>query len=165
VLAPEVLKENHALSFVFCAVSAALCTRGTVRRLDRTASIEGTPARPDIDQFFFMNKAPRSALTWHSEVGLRATRRPITQLGVHAHHDRRFVLYAKQSAFFAGQVKMGQLAASRMGTFRAFYVDHTRLCVFRAKLTALFGRDIEAGADAFAAKELTSRVRHIFHAR
>jgi hypothetical protein len=60
---------------------------------------------------------------------------------------------------------MGLRAAARMGTFRAFYVHHSRLGMLRAKLTALFGRDIEAGADAFAAKELTSRVRHIFHAR
>jgi hypothetical protein len=93
VLAAPMLKKRHRRFLVFCAVSAALCTRGTVRRLDRAASIEGSQARCNIDQAFFMSKAPRSALTWHSEVGSLEARRPITQIGCDVHHDILLFLF------------------------------------------------------------------------
>jgi hypothetical protein len=97
VLAALMFHEHHGRPFVLGAVRAALSTRHPIFRLYRTASSEGAPGRRNIDQVFFMNRAPRSALAWRSKGGLLTAPRPIAQLVFHVHHGVRFMLDTKDS--------------------------------------------------------------------
>jgi hypothetical protein len=97
--------------------------------MDRIASIEGAPGCRNIDQAFFMSKAPRSALTWHSEDWDFATSRPIAQPGAHVHHDICLMHDAKESNFSPGYVETRLRTAAGMRAFFRAYVDHTRFGV------------------------------------
>jgi hypothetical protein len=129
VLAALMFQEYHRRFLVFCAVSAALSARHPVCRMDRIASIEGAPGRPDIHHCRFMDKAPSSALTWRSKDGNGAAPRPITQLACDVHHDICLMHDAKESNFSPGYVETRLRTAAGMRAFFRAYVDHTRFGV------------------------------------
>jgi hypothetical protein len=157
-------QEHHDCSFVLEAVSAALSARHPVFRMDRIASIEGACVRINIDHdVVFMDKAPSSALTWHSEDWDFATSRQIAQLAFHVHHDCRLVLDAKQPTRLPGYVETRLRTAVRVRAFWFDYVDHSMLGMLRAKLTARFGRGVVTRFHALAPGKLTARARYIVH--
>ena len=64
-----------------------------------------------------------------------------------------------------GSAAAGAGPAARMRALSFDYVDHVRLCVLRAVLTARFGRGAVGRADDFASREQAARVLHIVHTR